>query len=168
MLLTPFHFLDPSFADAANGDFHLKSPDGRYDPVSGLFVTTDTVYSKCLAHGDPGLAHSNELESGGKIDMGAFGNTEEASKVYVSKLATLGAAILPSSVWNLAGWRLSYESSTVWHKASNGTITPFWWNNLVPGYYTVYFKAVSGWTTPNPWTTGWIESNTSSVLGQYQ
>jgi predicted outer membrane repeat protein len=159
--------IDPSFANAANGDFHLKSPDGRYDPSTGTFITTDTVYSKCLAHGQPGLPYSNELEGGGKIDMGAYGNTEEASKVNSSKLATLGATILPSSIWNLAGWRLSYESSSVWHKASNGS-TPYWWQGLVPGSYTVYFKAVSGWTTPNSANTGNIESGTFSVPGQYQ
>ncbi len=72
----------PLFADAQNGDFHLKSQAGRWDPAAGGW-TADNVTSPCIDNGDP--AGSAELEpepNGGRINMGAYGGTAEASKSY--------------------------------------------------------------------------------------
>jgi len=99
--------------------------------------------------------------------MGAYGNTEEASKVDSTKLATLGATILLLEVLSLdPRWRLSYEASDVWHNPSNGG-APYWWQNLVPGNYTFIFKPVSGWTSPLPYYTPIGEGSQIPVLGQY-
>ncbi|MFC1676927.1 choice-of-anchor Q domain-containing protein, partial [Planctomycetota bacterium] len=71
--------LDPCFADADSNDFHLKSPDGRWN--GSEWVTTDTVTSWCVNTGNPSSGYSNEPSpNGSRINMGAYGNTTVASK----------------------------------------------------------------------------------------
>jgi len=71
---------DPLFADADNGDYHLKSKAGRWDPASKSWVIDD-VTSPCIDAGDPSTQVSLEpLPNGGIINMGAYGGTSEASK----------------------------------------------------------------------------------------
>ena len=43
---------DPLVTDPNNGDFHLKSEAGRWDPVSEGWVV-DGVTSPCIDRGDP-------------------------------------------------------------------------------------------------------------------
>ena len=157
---------DPQFADPDNGDFHLKSKDGRWDPVTESWVT-DSVYSKCLAHAHPLYDYSNEPVSGGKINMGAYGNTAEASKMQSSNLGSLNVIvyILPEGdpgPYN-AQWKLSYEQDGTWHNPYN--TGGFTMEGLVPAQdYTVYFKDVSGYTTPEPYSF-WIYPGETTVIG---
>jgi len=73
---------DPCFADAANGDYHLKSQAGRWDPDEGRW-TKDEVTSLCIDAGDPAsLIGYEPFPNGGIINMGAYGGTPEASKSY--------------------------------------------------------------------------------------
>ncbi|MDD5688263.1 MAG: right-handed parallel beta-helix repeat-containing protein [Elusimicrobia bacterium] len=68
----------PLFNDAANSDFHLKSQYGRWN---GTTWVNDTVTSPCIDAGNPASAYSNEpAPNGGRINMGMYGNTTEASK----------------------------------------------------------------------------------------
>ncbi|HHF53439.1 MAG TPA: DUF5123 domain-containing protein, partial [candidate division WOR-3 bacterium] len=70
--------VDPLFADPDNGDFHLKSQAGRWN---GSAWVNDTETSPCIDAGDPVDDYSNEPEpNGGRINLGAYGNTPEASK----------------------------------------------------------------------------------------
>ena len=70
--------VDPSFADPTNGDFHLKSRYGRWNGSSWV---NDTATSLCIDAGDPSADFHNEpLPNGGRINIGAYGNTAEASK----------------------------------------------------------------------------------------
>jgi hypothetical protein len=70
--------LDPKFADSTNLDFHLKSTAGRWKSSGWV---TDSVISPCIDSGDPSSNYSNEPSpNGGRINMGAYGNTKEASK----------------------------------------------------------------------------------------
>jgi hypothetical protein len=76
--------LDPQFASST--DFHLKSQEGRWDPAAnggaGGF-TTDATTSLCIDAGDPADDFSNEVAAnGGRINLGAYGNTAEASKTF--------------------------------------------------------------------------------------
>jgi hypothetical protein len=72
--------VDPLFADPDNGDFHLKSRAGRYDMVTQTWILDD-VTSACIDAGDPSMSVEDEPEpNGGKINMGAYGGTTEASK----------------------------------------------------------------------------------------
>jgi hypothetical protein len=71
--------VDPLFADADNGDFHVLSEYGRYIPAYGLW-SFDSQTSRCIDAGDPNLDASGERQpNGGRINMGAFGGTPEAS-----------------------------------------------------------------------------------------
>lgn len=62
------------------GDYHLRSAAGRWDASIQQWVT-DEVSSPCIDAGDPNdLNWQNELwPHGGRINMGAYGGTAEAS-----------------------------------------------------------------------------------------
>lgn len=69
---------DPCFADAASGDFHLKSAAGRWN---GTTWVKDTVTSPRIDAGETSAAYANEpTPNGNRANMGAYGNTTEASK----------------------------------------------------------------------------------------
>ncbi|MGB2863197.1 MAG: hypothetical protein WBC05_07705 [Sedimentisphaerales bacterium] len=62
------------------GDYHLKSEVGRWDPVSESWII-DNVTSPCIDAGDPNSPVVDEPDpNGGRINMGAYGGTTEASK----------------------------------------------------------------------------------------
>ncbi|MCE9616096.1 MAG: DUF1565 domain-containing protein [Lentisphaerae bacterium] len=70
--------LDPAFANVAASDVHLKSGGGRW--LTNAW-TYDTTNSPCIDAGDPGSSFSLEpANNGGRINMGAYGNTVEASR----------------------------------------------------------------------------------------
>lgn len=72
--------VDPLFADAEHGDYHLKSQAGRWDPAGKGWVL-DSVTSPCIDAGDPAANFANEPQpSGHGVDLGAYGGTEQASK----------------------------------------------------------------------------------------
>ena len=72
---------DPQFADEEAGDFHLKSEYGRFNPALGVFQTNDDVTSRLIDLGDPAYDFANEpADNGGRINVGLYGNTAEASK----------------------------------------------------------------------------------------
>jgi len=89
LLPSKWHYLgqgnieaDPCFADPCNGDYHLKSQAGRWDPNSQSWVKDD-VTSPCIDAGDPHSPIGLEpFPNGGIINMGAYGGTVEASKSY--------------------------------------------------------------------------------------
>lgn len=64
-------------------DFHLKSKYGRWN---GTTWVKDHVTSPCIDAGDPADEYSKEPSPNGKkINIGAYGNTSEASKSTVKK-----------------------------------------------------------------------------------
>ncbi len=72
----------PLFAEQ-HFDYHLKTEwlNGRWNPQTGTFDLTDTETSPCINTGDPGSDYSFEPEeNGNRINMGAYGNTWQASK----------------------------------------------------------------------------------------
>jgi len=73
---------DPNDDFWINGDYHLKSQAGRWDPNSQTWVK-DGVTSPCIDAGDPVSPIGLEpFPNGGRINMGAYGGTAEASKSY--------------------------------------------------------------------------------------
>lgn len=70
---------DPCFADPNNDDYHLKSQAGRWDPNTNDWVTGANT-SPCIDAGDPNSDWTAEPRPhGGRINMGAYGGTNEAS-----------------------------------------------------------------------------------------
>jgi hypothetical protein len=76
-------FAEPAFL--AGDDYHLKSQAGRWEPSTKTWVQDD-VTSPCIDAGDPmdpiGL---EPFPNGGRVNMGAFGGTAEASKSYFGR-----------------------------------------------------------------------------------
>ena len=71
---------DPSDDFFVEGDYHLKCQAGRWDPNTGTWVKDD-VTSPCIDAGDPNSPVGGEpAPNGGRINMGAYGGTAEASK----------------------------------------------------------------------------------------
>jgi hypothetical protein len=67
------------------GDYHLKSQAGRFDPNTQTWVQ-DNVTSPCIDAGDPNSPIGLEpFPNSGKINMGTYGGTAEASKSYFGK-----------------------------------------------------------------------------------
>ncbi len=70
---------NPLFA-AAPGDYHVRSMYGRY--TTGGWVM-DAVTSPAIDAGDPASDYSQESQpNGGRINLGAYGNTAEASRSF--------------------------------------------------------------------------------------
>jgi len=87
-------FADPGYWDAngtpedanddfwVDGDYHLRSQAGRWEPSSQTWVQDD-VTSPCIDAGNPNSPIGLEpFPNGGRINMGAYGGTKEASKSY--------------------------------------------------------------------------------------
>jgi predicted outer membrane repeat protein len=71
--------LKPWFADAPGGDYHLLSQAGRWHPQQEIWVS-DPCTSPCIDTGDPNAIYHDELwPHGGRINMGAYGGTPQAS-----------------------------------------------------------------------------------------
>jgi predicted outer membrane repeat protein len=81
---------DPCFADANNGDYHLKSEGWRWDSKPAPHWKHDFVTSRCIDAGNPGSPLGAELLTipgdpnhvwgqNLRINMGAYGGTAKAS-----------------------------------------------------------------------------------------
>jgi predicted outer membrane repeat protein len=67
-----------------DGDYHLKSQAGRWDPASDAWVFDD-VTSPCIDAGDGRSGVGDEPQPNrGRINMGAYGGTAQASKSQTS------------------------------------------------------------------------------------
>jgi hypothetical protein len=82
---------DPLFVDPDNDDYHIRSERGRYWPRFDIWVL-DRVTSPCVDGGDPAAEVSNEpMPNGGRINIGAYGGTTEASLSPSEELSALSA-----------------------------------------------------------------------------
>ncbi len=78
------HWDDKGTADTGDdtwidGDYHLKSQAGRWDPMDQRWVV-DSVHSGCIDAGDATSDWSGELwPHGMRINIGAYGGTPQAS-----------------------------------------------------------------------------------------
>ena len=71
-------WLDPEFVDPINNNWHLKSTAGSYEDA---MWTASDLDSPGVDMGDPDSDFSMEPnENGGRINLGAYGGTEQASK----------------------------------------------------------------------------------------
>ncbi|MGD2094193.1 MAG: hypothetical protein PVH77_04205 [Phycisphaerales bacterium] len=88
--------VEPMFANLENGDYHLKSQAGRWDPAAQNWVIDD-ISSLCIDAGKPGDPVGLErFPNGGRINMGAYGGTPEASLTPRQLIFLLGQASNPN------------------------------------------------------------------------
>ena len=105
--------VDPCFVDAGNGDYHLQSAAGRWDPSQNIWVV-DANTSRCIDAGNPGSPLGNEAIDGNntRINMGGYGGTAEASKTplgwsLLGDLTNNGRVDYLDLDWQLFGWLLN-------------------------------------------------------------
>ncbi len=161
----------PQFADAGSwgvnswreGDYHLKSTGGRWDPGLGDWALDD-VASPLVDAGHPSFDHSGEPEpNGDRINMGAYGGTVQASKMA-------GAAEINGTIWrdmngdgvrdpgdnSLPRWTVFLdmnvngvlddgERSTESNRSGDYSFT-----GMIDGTYTVAASLAGGWTQTDP------------------
>jgi len=79
---------DPLFVGA--GDYHIQSVDGSYHngewpplTANNGTWTNDASTSPARDAGDPADPYANEPQSGNRINIGAYGNTVQASKTFM-------------------------------------------------------------------------------------
>ncbi|KKH95718.1 hypothetical protein EO95_06330 [Methanosarcina sp. 1.H.T.1A.1] len=85
---------DPQYADRNSRDYHLKSKAGRWD---GNGWVTDSTSSSCIDTGYSSSDYSAEpQDNGGRINIGAFGNTKYASKSGTSTVDNNQAPVINS------------------------------------------------------------------------
>jgi len=76
---------EPNDDFRVGGDYHLKSQGGRWDSATQEWIIDDTT-SPCIDAGDSIMPVGDEqFANGGRINMGAYGGTSEASKSYFAK-----------------------------------------------------------------------------------
>ncbi|MBQ3314764.1 MAG: hypothetical protein IJG70_02235 [Kiritimatiellae bacterium] len=83
---------------AAADDCHLLSEAGYFDSEGNIHYAAATVCSPAIDAGDPESDYSRESEfNGGCINLGRYGNTEEASRTPVAMPEVVGA---PTVAWD--------------------------------------------------------------------
>ena len=125
---------EPLFADAAAGDFHLRSEGGRFrrrrsneSYPQAWFWVIDDVSSPCIDAGDPlHAADAEPAPNGGRVNMGAWGNTPQASRstMHVDgdtnwdrKVNLVDFGILARQWLELMPWRLPAHPNAYKHSA---------------------------------------------------
>ena len=137
---------DPQFADAANGDFHLRSTAGRWD-VSSQNWTTDALSSPCITLGDPTDAYSLEqTPNGGGINAGAYGNTIHASKVELHPVTVIldtddGLSLPPGAAWTVYYYPENVPYDGVFRTSGNTIQLPY-------DSYVIYCTLVNDYIAP--------------------
>lgn len=82
--------IDPLYYDKPGHDYHLQSEGGRWNGANWIL---DLVTSPCIDAGDPASDYSNEtFPNGGRVNIGAYGNTGTASRSGVFTLAYAAGA----------------------------------------------------------------------------
>ena len=148
---------DPEFADADALDFHLQSAYGRYDPSVGTFVTNGgEATSRLIDLGDPAADFANEpTNNGGRINVGLYGNTVEASKSSgtgtLVPLTMSDGGTVRSNVWLYWTWNgLAGNTSVNIDFSADGGET---WTNLAAGLYVNQGTNGLLWQTTNSQST---------------
>jgi parallel beta-helix repeat protein len=103
-------FVDPNGADDTLGgfygvddDFHLSSTAGSYHDG---FWFADATNSPCIDAGDPSVVFTNEpYYNGLRVNLGAYGNTAEASKTaYTGAFYALNITLNPTNGGTVSTW----------------------------------------------------------------
>ena len=89
--------VDPQFVSPEENDFHLQSQGGHWTSEGWV---KDSATSECIDAGDPEDDFSQELTpNGNRINLGAYGNTSEASLTYNCMYRFRGMGVVDSSIF---------------------------------------------------------------------
>ncbi len=92
---------DPMFVDPADYDFHLQSTVGSYHDGDW---SQDQNCSPCIDAGDPQESCDNEpMPNGGRINLGAYADTDEASKACFREIPAFSAVGILTLLLSLGG-----------------------------------------------------------------
>ncbi|MDD2611848.1 MAG: T9SS type A sorting domain-containing protein, partial [Bacteroidales bacterium] len=122
---------NPLFASTT--DFHLQSQYGRWN---GTTWVTDDETSPCINLGSTSDSYANEpVETGGagRIDMGMYGNTAEASKKYPTDNQAPVAVI--DNITPSPATQGSAISFTGTGTDADGTIAAYEWSSSINGIF---------------------------------
>ncbi len=126
------------FGNWVDGEYHLKSTIGRWDPNSESWVIDYGIMSPCIDRGDPCDYYGPEPDPCGfTINQGAYGGTEYASK---SPYGIENYCIRPVTGDLNGDCKLNFEDFSI--MASK-------WMQVIPVYidpnivYTRYFRGVT-------------------------
>ena len=122
-----FVSFDPN-GDPNMWDFHLQSAYGRWDVNSGSWVS-DSNTSSCIDAGDPNSDWSGEpWPNGRRINMGAYGGTNQASKNgNIADFDIDGAADFIDFAEFSSQWLLKKLSADVAPNSSDGLVNFLDW-----------------------------------------
>ncbi len=129
-----------------DGDYHLKSQAGRWEPYSASWVADDFT-SPCIDAGDPNSSIGEEPKpNGGIINMGAYGGTPQASMSLSTVAAPLSEALDTPLSFTTGGSADWFSQTTTSHydgdAAQSGDIShdqESWMQTTVSGKGTVKF-----------------------------
>ena len=129
-----------------DGDYHLKSQAGRWEPYSASWLIND-VTSLCIDAGDPNSDWTAELWPHGKrINMGAYGGTPQASMSLSTVADPLSEALDTALSFTTGGSADWFGQTTTFYNdgdaAQSGDISDdqeSWMQTTVSGKGTVKF-----------------------------
>lgn len=132
---------NPIFANAASGDFHLKSTVGRWQDGTGFVVDGESSWG--VDRGATNSLHDLEpLPNGARINIGAYGNTEYASKGLTSTQTLVEARVLntptyisqTNATWPLIWGAINVPTTEMFRVEFSGDAGATWYvlTNNVP------------------------------------
>jgi len=145
-----------------DGDYHLKSTVGRWDPAAdagaGAWVA-DGAHSPCIDTGDGASVFVDEpAPNGGRVNMGAYGNTVEAS--LSNARGTVQVATDPDT----GTWTLTGPAGYVHNGTGDETVT-----EVPAAMCTVSWHTLTGYDLPanSPETKEVLQDQTTTFTGVY-
>ncbi|HMP74713.1 MAG TPA: right-handed parallel beta-helix repeat-containing protein [Kiritimatiellia bacterium] len=134
---------NPAFANLDAGDFHIRSTLGRW--VDGYGFTNDLIDSWAIDRGATNSVYVQEPEpNGARINIGAYGNTEYASKGLASTQSLVETRILnettlineTNSTWPLIWSTINVPTAELFRVEFSGDGGSTWYilSNNVPAY----------------------------------
>lgn len=141
---------DPLFVAPPEQNYHLQSAAGSWH---GTAWAADPGTSPCIDAGDPNSVFNLEpLPNGKRVNLGVYGNTEEASRSVSNRTLTIlsptGGATWPQPVvisWSASGegWQ-TYDKVRIEYTTGPGT-----WS-VITGAAYLPLTGTFTWTPPNP------------------